>query len=109
MKKYKFKVGDNVFGIGVKRIYLEGSKHRQKVSGTVVQRIYDEVNQTNWYTIETPTGMKFYTEKALTKQREKILFYLLVKDVNVYDKLEEKPEVIPEGSKLLTVMGVLDD
>jgi hypothetical protein len=27
----------------------------------------------------------------------------------VWEKFEEKPEVVPEGAKLLTVMGVLND
>jgi hypothetical protein len=109
MQKYKFKVGQEVYPVGTKRVFLEGSKHSQKWSGVVLSRVKDEQRDTNCYVIRTPVGITFNLEKNITGNKQKHLCYLLISDINEYQKLYEKPETIPEGSKLLSIMVIPND
>jgi hypothetical protein len=110
MQKYKFKVGQTVYPVGTKRVFLEGSsKHNQKWLGTVVSRHKCEIRATNVYLVKTTLGFSILLEKSLTTQEQKHFCYLLIKDVNNYEKLYEKPEVIPEGAKLLSLMVIPND
>jgi hypothetical protein len=109
MQKYKFKVGQTVYSTGVKRVFIEGSKHHQKFSGVVVFRVKDKIRNTNCYLVETPTGITFNIEKNITANKEKHLCYLLIRDLDDYEKLSEKPETVPEGAKLLSIMVIPHD
>jgi len=109
MKKYKFKLNETVYQLGTKQIYTETSKHRQKAGGVIVNRVTCPVTEANLYVISTPDGLKFLPEKNLTRRREELLCYLVVSDVGKFVKHTEKPEVIPEGSKMLVLWGVLND
>lgn len=109
MKKYKFKLDQKVYPVGTKKIYQEGTKHRQKWEGIVVNRYRDEVFNDNLYVVKTNLGIYLVKESGLTTSKEKLLYHLLIKDVNVFEILKEKPEVIPEGAKLFSIMGILND
>jgi hypothetical protein len=111
MKKYKYKVGQVVYLTGTKKIYVQGSKHQQKGTAKILSRHYDEAVGSAKYLIkvEETNALQLVRESSVSSQKEKVLTYLLVKDLGVWEKFAEKPEVVPEGAKLLTVMGVLND
>ena len=109
MKKYKFKLDQKVYPVGTKRVYLENSKHKQKWEGVVVGRYKDAVTETNLYVVQTNLGTYLVKENGLTSQKERLYCYLLIRDINDYTKYDEKPEVVPEGSKLLAIMVIPND
>jgi hypothetical protein len=109
MRKYKFKVGQEVYPVGLKRVFVEGGKHHQKWSGKIVSRHYCDVREINVYLVKTTLGMLMAHERSLTAQKEKQLCYLLIRDVNDYVKYAEKPEVIPAGSKLISLRMIPHD
>lgn len=109
MPKYKFKVGETVYPLGLKRVFPEGGKHHQKWEGKVTARFFCKTRQKPVYIVENPTGLRFFVETSLTRQKERHLCYLLVKDIGVFDRLEQRPEVVPEGQKLLSIMVIPND
>jgi hypothetical protein len=106
MAKYNYKIDEELYVVGTKRIWLEGSiKHGKKIKGTVLYRLFDEVLNKNRYLLKTEAGIQFYNEESITKSKPELINYLVIKDANIYEELTEKPEVLTEGAKLLSVWG----
>jgi hypothetical protein len=109
MLNYKFKLGQEVYPVGLKRVFIEGSKHHQKWSGKIIARHRCDVRETNVYLVKTTLGITMAVERSLTVHKEKQLCYLLIRDIDDYVKYNEKPEVIPEGSKLISLRMIPND
>jgi hypothetical protein len=107
MAKYKYKIDEELYVVGTKRIWLEGSaKHSKKIKGTVLYRLFDEILNKNRYLLKTEAGIQFYNEESITKSKPELIKYLVIKDTDSYEELTEKPEVLTEGTKLLSVWGL---
>jgi hypothetical protein len=106
--KYKFKENQKVFPVGKKRIFkAENTKHRQKWEGVVLKRFFDEAAETNVYVIKTEAGLILAKEACLTSIKEKVLGWVVVKDVNNYAVYKsEKPTNVEQGCVMLEIWGV---
>ena len=106
MKKYKFKIGQEVYHSTAALYYASQTKKRQKPAMKVVARGTTD-NGVNIYFLKTSEGTyTSHAESVLTPNKEKILGYILLKGPNDFEVLEEPVEEVKENEVLLTVMGV---